>query len=87
MCLITISSVLQQVGPGDAWKFRHVVFIVISVGAAASIIFHAVVREKQPYRTQQELDRQGNNVHCEILKRPVMYQVCYINIYIFYNFP
>lgn len=65
-------------GPGDAWKFRHVVFIVISVGAVASIIFHAVVREKHPYRTQQELERIGNTVHCNFLRRPVMYQVLII---------
>ncbi|XP_026758910.2 major facilitator superfamily domain-containing protein 12-like isoform X1 [Galleria mellonella] len=69
----------QQVGPGDAWKFRHIVYIVLSVGTVASILFHLSVTEKRTNRNQDQLIDYDNNTpvqtHCEFLKKPVLYQV------------
>ncbi|XP_063394987.1 major facilitator superfamily domain-containing protein 12-like [Cydia fagiglandana] len=69
----------QQVGPGDAWKFRHIVYIVMSVGVLASLVFHFSVREKTIYRRQEQLLEHGSrehpHTHISFLKKPVMYQV------------
>ncbi|GBP62336.1 Major facilitator superfamily domain-containing protein 12 [Eumeta japonica] len=46
----------EQVGPADAWKFRHIVYILLALGAVASVIFHIVVKEKQSYIRQENLD-------------------------------
>ncbi|XP_073957773.1 major facilitator superfamily domain-containing protein 12-like [Choristoneura fumiferana] len=65
----------QQVGPGDAWKFRHIVYIVMGVGLVASIVFHLSVREKNSYQCQEQLMEHGNQTHCSFFRRPIMYQV------------
>lgn len=66
----------QQVGPADAWKFRHIVYVVMSVGTVASIIFHFSVKEKYSYASQAELIHQsGRGVHLDFLHRPILYQV------------
>ncbi|KAG6452409.1 hypothetical protein O3G_MSEX007612 [Manduca sexta] len=66
----------QQVGPADAWKFRNIVFIVIAVGSIASVLFHAIVRERQTHRHQELLlSPNESGAHGDFLRRPVMYQV------------
>ncbi|XP_075969195.1 major facilitator superfamily domain-containing protein 12-like isoform X2 [Anticarsia gemmatalis] len=66
----------HQVGPSDAWKFRHIVYIVLGVGTLTSIIFHATVSEKNNYQRQDQLlSDTGSGTHLEFLKRPLMYQV------------
>ncbi|KAM3967656.1 major facilitator superfamily domain-containing protein 12 [Aphomia sociella] len=67
----------QQVGPADAWKFRHIVYIVLSVGTVASIVFHSCVTERTNRNQEQliEYDNTPVGTHCEFLKQPRMYQV------------
>ncbi|KAI5635741.1 MFS/sugar transport protein domain-containing protein [Phthorimaea operculella] len=67
----------EQVGPGDAWKFRNIVYIVMAVGVVAITVFHMTVHEK-PYRRQEQLIESsptGSGVHCDFLKQASMYQV------------
>lgn len=63
----------QQIGPGDAWKFRNIVLIVMAVGIAASLLFHIVVRERRQYRTDQI--NYNSNTHCDFLRKPALYQI------------
>ncbi|PZC73585.1 hypothetical protein B5X24_HaOG216001 [Helicoverpa armigera] len=66
----------HQVGPSDAWKFRHVVYIVLGLGTLTSIIFHLSVTEKNNYQRQELLLAEGESgAHYEFLQKPVMYQV------------
>ncbi|CAH0405473.1 unnamed protein product [Chilo suppressalis] len=69
----------QQIGPGDAWKFRHIVYVVMSVGLLATIFFHFSVKEKYSYRRQDALfDTDYNsetNPHNDFLRKPLLYQV------------
>lgn len=62
-------------GPSDAWKFRHVVYIVLGVGTLASVIFHVTVTEKNNYRHEQLLAEGESGAHYDFLRKPVMYQV------------
>ncbi|XP_050670684.1 major facilitator superfamily domain-containing protein 12-like isoform X2 [Leptidea sinapis] len=61
----------EQVGPGDAWKFRQIMLIVMSVGLFASVIFHISVKESNI--TQQELE--SDVQHCTILRKLLLYQI------------
>ncbi|XP_028176339.1 major facilitator superfamily domain-containing protein 12-like isoform X1 [Ostrinia furnacalis] len=66
----------QQVGPADAWKFRHIVYVVMSIGTLASIIFHLSVKEKYSYRNQDELIQNSERgAHLDFLHKPLLYQV------------
>ncbi|XP_064292749.1 major facilitator superfamily domain-containing protein 12-like isoform X2 [Plodia interpunctella] len=72
----------QQVGPADAWKFRHIVYIVLSLGILATIIFHLTVRERSTNRRPEQLinydnnsESRGNGTHCEFLRKPHLYQI------------
>ncbi|KAG7310933.1 hypothetical protein JYU34_003773 [Plutella xylostella] len=64
----------HQIGPTDAWKFRHIVYIVMAVGVVASVVFHVTVHEKR-HRRQEELLAVEESTHADFLKRPLMYQV------------
>ncbi|KAL4702032.1 hypothetical protein ACJJTC_019576 [Scirpophaga incertulas] len=66
----------QQVGPGDEWKFRHIVYVVVSVGVAASLIFHMSVKEKYLHWQQEEIHGNRNeDAHYGFLRKPLLYQV------------
>ncbi|KAJ8736473.1 hypothetical protein PYW08_007129 [Mythimna loreyi] len=65
----------HQVGPTDAWKFRHVVYIVLGLGIIASVIFHISVTEKNNYRHEQLLAQGESGAHYDYLRKPLMYQV------------
>ncbi|XP_013177457.1 PREDICTED: uncharacterized symporter sll1374-like [Papilio xuthus] len=67
----------EQVGPRDAWKFRHIVYIVLGVGTVASVLFHTFVSEGRGLRQQQPLiDYNDNNrVHFSIFRKGILYQV------------
>lgn len=66
----------HQVGPSDAWKFRHIVYVVLSLGIITSIIFHISVNEKYSSRSQNELvNPNESGAHRDFLRRPVLYQV------------
>ncbi|CAD0194700.1 unnamed protein product [Chrysodeixis includens] len=66
----------HQVGPSDAWKFRHVVYIVLGLGTLASIIFHFSVTEKNNYRRHEQLLAEGESgAHYNFLRDPRLYQV------------
>ncbi|XP_068626251.1 major facilitator superfamily domain-containing protein 12-like [Battus philenor] len=67
----------EQVGPADAWKFRHIVYIVLGVGTITSVLFHACVSERRGHRDQQPLiDYNDNNrVHFSIFRKLLLYQV------------
>lgn len=69
----------QQIGPGDEWKFRQVVYIVMSVGIVTTILFHLSVKEKYSYRRQETLvdNESGDdtNPHNDFLRKPLLYQV------------
>lgn len=66
----------HQVGPTDAWKFRHIVYIVLGVGTLASVIFHATVTEKNNRQRQDHLlTSSGRGAHYDFLRKPVMYHV------------
>ncbi|VVC90522.1 unnamed protein product [Leptidea sinapis] len=65
-----LSEDSHQVGPGDAWKFRQIMLIVMSVGLFASVIFHISVKESNI--TQQELE--SDVQHCTILRKLLLYQ-------------
>lgn len=62
-------------GPADAWKFRHVVYIVLGVGTLASIIFHITVTEKNSHRHEQLSAEGARGAQYDFLRKPVMYQV------------
>ncbi|KPJ16640.1 putative MFS-type transporter C19orf28 [Papilio machaon] len=70
----------EQVGPRDAWKFRHIVYIVLGVGTVASVLFHIFVSEGRGLRQQQPLiDYNDNNrVHFSIFRKGILYQVASI---------
>ncbi|CAG9796718.1 unnamed protein product [Diatraea saccharalis] len=69
----------QQIGPEDAWKFRHIVYVVMSVGLLATIFFHFSVKEKYSYRRQDVLIDDGynddTNHHNVFLRKPLLYQI------------
>ncbi|XP_013194753.2 major facilitator superfamily domain-containing protein 12 [Amyelois transitella] len=71
----------QQVGPADAWKFRHIVYIVLTVGIVATIVFHLTVTERLSNRRPEQLIDYDNNepvgigTHCEFLRKPILYQI------------
>ncbi|CAK1601847.1 unnamed protein product [Parnassius mnemosyne] len=67
----------EQVGPADAWKFRHIVYIVLGVGTTASVLFHICVSEGRGFRQQQPLidHNDGNRVHLSIFRKLRLYQV------------
>lgn len=72
-----INVMFQQVGPADAWKFKHIVYIVLFVGILATILFHLSVKEK-PYRRQEQLiNDNSNTTHGDFLRRPLLYQVLF----------
>lgn len=67
---------LQQVGPSDSWKFRHIVFIVMGVGTIASLLFHLSVKETQNARSRQVLiDAEESGAHNLFIRKPLLYQV------------
>ncbi|XP_072945047.1 major facilitator superfamily domain-containing protein 12-like [Epargyreus clarus] len=65
----------EQVGPSDAWKFRNVMYIVISVGTAASVVFHFAVTEKPPRSQVSLIEDNGNTLHCSMFRKFQLYQV------------
>lgn len=65
----------HQVGPTDAWKFRHIVYIVLGLGTLASIIFHISVTEKNNYLRRDQLLEGESGAHYDFLRKPHMYQV------------
>ncbi|CAG4979363.1 unnamed protein product, partial [Parnassius apollo] len=67
----------EQVGPADAWKFRHIVYIVLGVGTTASVLFHIFVSEGRGFRQQQPLIdyNDDNRVHLSIFRKLHLYQV------------
>lgn len=71
-------------GPADAWKFRHIVYIVLGVGTVASVLFHIFVSEERGLRQQQPLiDYNDNNrVHFSIFRKGILYQVRYNTFYL-----
>ncbi|XP_047531375.1 major facilitator superfamily domain-containing protein 12-like [Vanessa atalanta] len=65
----------EQVGPSDAWKFRQIMLIVLSVGTIASVLFHFSVSEK-PSRNQISTNEYGSStLHCDVLRKFLLYQV------------
>ncbi|CAH2050226.1 unnamed protein product, partial [Iphiclides podalirius] len=67
----------EQVGPPDAWKFRHIVYIVLGVGTVASVIFHVFVSEERRFgQPHPIIDTNDNNrVHFSIFRKFLLYQV------------
>ncbi|KAJ0182630.1 hypothetical protein K1T71_001999 [Dendrolimus kikuchii] len=66
----------HQVGPSDAWKFRHIVYVVLGLGVVASILFHLSVNEKYSYRRQEQLlEPNEAGAHNIFLRKPLLYQV------------
>ncbi|CAG4965330.1 unnamed protein product [Colias eurytheme] len=64
----------EQVGPGDAWKFKQIMLIVLSIGTLATILFHFSITEKQARYAIAE-DTQNATFHCSIFKKWLLYQV------------
>ncbi|CAH2236604.1 major facilitator superfamily domain-containing protein 12-like [Pararge aegeria] len=66
----------KQVGPADAWKFKHIILIAMSVGTLASTVFHITVSEKQQRSQLLTSDNnESTTVHCDILRKGLLYQV------------
>ncbi|CAB3234657.1 unnamed protein product [Arctia plantaginis] len=66
----------HQIGPSDAWKFRHIVYIALAVGTIASILFHFTVSEKNSRVRRDQLEPEGESgAHYDFLRKPLMYQV------------
>ncbi|XP_045775137.1 major facilitator superfamily domain-containing protein 12-like [Maniola jurtina] len=65
----------EQVGPADVWKFRNIMFIVLAVGTLASIVFHITVPEKHQRGQILASDNETSTVHCDILRKGLLYQV------------
>lgn len=65
----------QQVGPADAWKFRQIMLIVLSVGTLASVLFHFAVTEKQSRILISNDENESSTLHSDILRKFLLYQV------------
>ncbi|XP_045494388.1 major facilitator superfamily domain-containing protein 12-like [Colias croceus] len=64
----------EQVGPGDAWKFKQIMLIVLSIGTLATILFHFSITEKQARYAIAD-NTQNATFHCSIFKKWLLYQV------------
>lgn len=65
----------EQVGPADAWKFRQIMLIVLSVGTLASVLFHLAVTEKQSRILISNDENESSTLHSDILRKFLLYQV------------
>ncbi|CAK1544613.1 unnamed protein product [Leptosia nina] len=64
----------EQVGPGDAWKFKEIMLIVITVGSLAAFLFHFSVKEKQTRYSVHD-DTENIPIHCRLFRSILLYQV------------
>ncbi|XP_041975386.1 major facilitator superfamily domain-containing protein 12-like [Aricia agestis] len=65
----------EQIGPTDAWKFKHIVLIVLGVGTIASIVFHCGVSERPSRTALTYEERRADTLHTSMFRKPILYQI------------
>jgi hypothetical protein len=72
----------SKIGPDDADKFQHVVWIGLSLGIVSSLIFHIFIKEEGAFGTNNVRGTQLRTPVIDLLLSPEVYQVKYfLSIY------
>jgi Na+/melibiose symporter-like transporter len=77
----------SKIGPDDADKFQHVVWIGLSLGIVSSLIFHIFIKEEGAFGTNNVRGTQLRTPVIDLLLSPEVYQVAvvYMSTRLFVN--